>query len=181
MEKLPNHNQVSETTKKLIRNGKKALRKTHGKTKYTRQAVYMNLGYNFLENQYVVRKFFQKKYKIDLRVLEILLYLYPKQYFSHADYKAYPLTFTHRQIVSMIKKGHVIVLQEGKNKTKDVYTLSHSSKLLIQNYYKYLAGEIMIPVISENNPMIRKDATPHERKIINMFKRLAKESKEKEK
>ena len=42
-------------------------------------------GYDLLENMMVVRQYIQKKNNIDIGLLEILLYLAPKQYFTQAD------------------------------------------------------------------------------------------------
>lgn len=170
---------VSEHTKKLMKEHNYKPRNMNIKHKYYRKDAMVNLDYNLLKYQYPVRKFIQKKYKITLRELEILLYLFPIGYFTHRDYKDFPTTFTHRQIISMMKKGHVKIFLEGENKAKHVYCLTQASQLKVQNYYKYLTGELIIPTISENNPMIRKNASSHENKINSMFKKMAKQNAKK--
>lgn len=179
MAKHPHYDRVSDTTQKLLLEKRVHLVEMKKKEFFYKRTAYINLDYDLLENQYVVRKYFQKKHDINLRDLEILLYLYPKGYFSRADYKAYPLHFSNLRIQVMIRKGHIQVFQEGENMDKHVYSLTQSTKHKVQTYYKLLTGELQIPVIGENNPMIRKDATPHEQKIIKMYKRLAQQRKEK--
>lgn len=179
MEKSERYDRVSEGTQKLLLEHRIQLMQSPKRKKFYNRSAYINLDYNLLENQYVVRKYFQKKHGITLRDLEILLYLFPKGYFSRADYKAYPLHFSNRRIQTFIGKGYVKIFQEGKNMNKHIYCLTQATKHKVQTYYKLLTGELPIPIISENNPMIRKDATPHEKKIINMYKRLAAQRKEK--
>lgn len=179
MENKPKCDRVSEPTKKLLKKKGYRPRNMKLKNKYYK-AAWVNRDYNLLENQYVVRKYYQKKYNMKIMELEILLYLFPKQYFSQADYKDFPRNFTYRQLSYLINKGHVKIFQEGKNKAQHVYSLTQSAKLIVINYYKLLSGELKIPTISENNPMIRKDATQHEKRIISMFHKLAKENKAKD-
>lgn len=178
MKKTTAKQRVSEPTGKLLKEAGYYPRGKGNDPKAPLKNAMMNTDFNLLENQYVVRKYFQKKFNINLQELEILLYLFPKGYFSHADYKAFPLNFTYRQIVSMMKKGHVKIFHEGRNKDHHIYTLTKSAKHRIMVYYQLLSGELEIPTISENNPMIRKDATAHEKKIINMFHRLKKMNNE---
>jgi hypothetical protein len=179
MDNVNKHGHSEHTQKLLLEN---SLYPRYKKTekKYIKRQVVLNTDYNILENQYVIRKFFQAKFNLPLRELELLLYLFPKQYFSHRDYKDYPLSFTHRKISSVIKKGYVIVFRKGKNQDKHIYTLSKSAKHLIQVYYKYLGGELLIPICAENNPMIRNNATPHQQKIISMFKKMRERVKQEE-
>lgn len=169
---------VSEHTRKLLKSKGLKVQQHKPKGKFYRGTANVFKDYNLLENQYVVRKYFQKKYGVPLNELELLLYLYPKQFFSHADYKLYPRNFTYRQIQKMIAIGHVRIYKEGKNYKKHIYTLSQSSKHLVLNYYKLLNGDLQIPTISENNPMIRKDATPHEQRIIKMMRAMSKKNKD---
>jgi hypothetical protein len=160
---------LSENTIKLLAEKKHFPRVKKAATKYKRKDVMINTDYNLLENQYAVRKFFQAKHNLSLRELELLLYLFPKQFFSFQDYKAYPLSFTHRKISSVIKLGYVKIFKKGKNQSHHVYTLTKSAKHQVIVYYKYLSGELQIPMIPENNPLLRKDATPHTQKILDFF------------
>jgi len=177
MSQFKDDERVSERTKQLLSDANYNTRAKKIKHKHYKKDALMNMDYNLLENQYVVRRFVEKKFKLSLRDLEILLYLYPKGYFSLKDYKMFPLSYTHRQITSVISKGFVKIFHEGENKAKHVYTLSKSAKHMVVSYYKYLSGELQVPISSENNPLVRKDASNHEKKIINMFKEMRKRNR----
>lgn len=178
MSLLEDDPRVSERTKKLLKkSGYKPRAKKLEHKHYKKDAV-INMDYNLLENVYVVRKFVQKKFNINLRELELLLYLFPKGFFSLEDYKNYPLTYSHRQINTIIKMGWVRIFTEGRYKSEHTYTLTKSAKHMVIVYYKYLSGELQIPTNSENNPMVRKDATAHQQKIIKMFKVMRKQNRQ---
>lgn len=177
MSQFGDDERISERTKELLKEGGYRARAKKLEHKYYKKDAVVNMDYNLLENMYVVRKFVQKKFDIDLRELEILLYLFPKGFFSHRDYKNFPLSYTHRQISSVIKRDFVRIFTEGANKSKHTYTLTKSAKHIVIVYYKYLSGELSIPINSENNPLVRKDASTHQQKIIKMFKLMRKENK----
>jgi len=168
---------VSQDTRKLLKEHGYKVRNKKLEHKYYMKDAVVNLDYNMLENQYVVRKFVEKKFNLSLRELEILLYLFPKGYFSHRDYKQFPMSYTHRRINSVIDSGLVKIFREGDNQSKHVYTLTKSAKHKVISYYKYLSGELKVPTNPQNNPMVRKDASSHTNKIVNMFKRIRKENK----
>jgi hypothetical protein len=168
---------VSEDTEKLLLAKKMKPRYKKAEGKYKLKAIVMNSDFDLLQNQYPVRLFVQAKYGLSLRELELLLFLYPKQYFCLKDYKAFPLTFSHRRITTVIKHGFVKIAKKGKNMDQHVYTLTKSAKHQVVAYYKYLSGELKVPTIAENNPLIRKDAPEHHKKVIDFFKKMRDEQK----
>lgn len=172
-------NRISEATTKRFEEVGYRIRNKPVEHKHYKKDAMVNLDYNLLENQYVVRRFVQKRWGITLRELEIILYLYPKAFFSHQDYKDFPTSFTHRQIRSMIKLGHIQVFVDGENTAKKIYSLTKSAQAKVQNYYKYLSGEMQIPLDSSNK-FIHKDASSHDQKVIKMFHKLAEANKKKE-
>lgn len=177
MSQFGDDERINDRTKELLKEGGYRARAKTIEGKYYKKDAVVNMDYNLLENMYVVRKFVQKKFNIELRDLEILLYLFPKGFFSHRDYKNFPLSYTHRRINSVIKKGFVRIFTEGANYEKHTYTLTKSAKHMVIVFYKYLSGELSIPITSENNPLVRKDISSHQQKIINMFKLMRKENK----
>jgi hypothetical protein len=173
----PCNMRISEDAKKLFAEKKIYPQYKKSAGKYKRNTVLVNTDYNLLENQYAVRKFFQAKHNLTLRELELLLYLFPKQFFSFQDYKAYPLSFSHRKISTVINKGFVKIFKKGKNQSKHVYTLSNSAKHLVIVYYKYLGGELQVPLNPENNPLNRKDMSPQQSKVMEFFKQMREKQK----
>jgi hypothetical protein len=161
----------SDTLKQLNKKGFQ-VRSIIGSDKKYRKGAYMYEGCDMLEYQYPVRVYVQEKYDLTLRELELLLFLFPKKFFTHETYKSYPLSFTHKNINTLIKKDFVYIFSKGKRKTENVYSLTKSAQLKVRNYYKLLSGELEIPTIAENNPLIRKDANNHKKKINNLFKMM---------
>jgi hypothetical protein len=168
---------ISEDTERLLlaKKLKPRYKKTEGK--YKLKPIVVNTDFDLLQNQYPVRMFIQAKFGLSLRELELLLFLYPKQFFCLKDYKSFPLTFTHRKISTVVKRGFVKIAKKGKNMDHHVYTLTKSAKHQVIVYYKYLSGELLVPTNAENNPMIRKDAPQHHKKVIDFFKRMRDEQK----
>ena len=169
---------ISDDTKDLLKKAGYKPRPKKLEHKHYKKDAVVNMDYNLLENFYVVRKFVQKKFNISLRELELLLYLFPKGFFSHQDYKSYPLSYSHRLISTVIKLGWVRIFTKGENQSQHTYTLTKSAKHIVIVFYKYLSGELKIPLNSENNPLIRKDASSHQQKIIKMFKIMRKYQKD---
>lgn len=173
-------NRLHPDTKKILTKRKYQVRAIKGSEKNYRKGAYVYLGCDMLEYQLPVRRFVQEKYGITLVELEILLFLFPKKFFTYKEYKTFPMNFTYRTIKKVIDRGFVQLFSEGRNKNEHVYTLTKSAQLMVRNYYKYLSGELDIPVISENNPMIRKHAPKQNKKYINMFHKIKERNKNRE-
>lgn len=124
----------------------KRIRKYKQKSKDVIFPIYN--GYDFLENLLVVRHFVCKRYKISFELLEVFLYLYPKNFWTQDDYFIVPKQFTHNRMRYMLKKGHVVIFMKAKTERETIYRLSPSSRRIVEHFYKYLSGEDKMPVDS---------------------------------
>lgn len=141
--------------------------------KYTkRQFINIYQGYDFLENLVVVRAYIQKKYKIRFILLEILLYLAPKNVFTFSDYRYLAKDFKYNKIQNILDTGYVKIIVEGENKTKHLYGLSPKGKHLIGLFYEYLSGEKRIPEDRRQNVMAAAKAAPFDKMKMEMIRKL---------
>jgi len=130
-------------------------------------------GYDLLENMIVVRQYIQKKHNIDLGLLEILLYLSPKQYFTQADYKELSKQFKYCSIKNLIATGFVGVLQKGGNLGKNVYKVNRAGHEIVRNFYELLAGEKFITDRPDVNPLNQKRTrTPYDKKRMDLISKI---------
>lgn len=129
-------------------------------------------GYDILENLIVVRAFIYKQYGMPFRVVEMILYLFPKQYFTQEDFYQMPKPFTCNRIGLMLEQGHFAIASKGRNKGEHIYMLSRKSKLMVQRFYKLLSGEEKIPVVSDRNVMARKDNSAIDKIRVNLIKKI---------
>jgi hypothetical protein len=115
--------------------------------------LHFYLGYDLLELQLFVQPFILKKHDISLRLLNVLLYLYPKGYFTILDY--FPISHAGYEVrfpIYLVKKGYANVVakpKDGRNTQKIdkrwVYTLSQKGKEIVREYYELLSGERKFP------------------------------------
>ena len=135
--------------------------------------IYCNSGYDFLENFFVVRHYVCKKNKISLRVLEILLKLYPMSYFTYQDYYELPKNFQLVRADFLIKKG---LMQEIKEKHKDrsesIFKLTTIAGNIVKDFYKYLSGEKQIPEERRHNYMASPKATEIDKLRYEFIKKM---------
>lgn len=135
--------------------------------------IYCNSGYDFLENFFVVRHYVCTKNKISLRVLEILLKLYPMSYFTYQDYYELPKNFQLVRADYLIKKG---LMQEIKEKHKDrpesIFKLTTIAGNIVKDFYKYLSGEKQIPEERRHNYMASPKATEIDKLRYEFIKKM---------
>lgn len=142
------------------------------KAKYKRNQIAIVDGFDFLEYSMVVRPFIQKKYGIEVRLLELLLYLYPKQVFTHMDYKEMPKPFSYSRLYTLRKTGFIVIFSEGKALKGNLYCLSKQAKQIVTDYYKHLSGERKITEDPEYNPLMHNKKGKHNDKRMNMIKKM---------
>ena len=150
---------------------KKALRKHHTRIKtdtfpmaYSRKnpkhSLKFRTGYDLMRYSIVVRPFIVKLYKLESDLLlDILVYLFPIQYFTNKDYKLLPLYNTKFNLKQMVFKGYVDCAVEQSNFGSKVYCLSEKSIKVVVDYYKYMSGEKRIGKASSVNPFKDPEAT----------------------
>lgn len=129
-------------------------------------------GYDMLENLLIVRSYIQKKYNIDNKLLELLLHIAPKHFFTQEDYRLMVKPFKYSRIRILLESGYVKLITNGKNKGKNLYSISPAGKRLIVDFYECLSGEKPIPVDSKSNPMARLDANAYDKKKMETIRKL---------
>lgn len=143
------------------------------KIKYKKE--YAAEGYNMLENLLFVRYYIMRKYDVQFRLIELLCNLYPRQYFTKADYYIIPKAKIFRSIAWLIKHKYVSRVVSGdKDFTSTIYTLSPKSKKIVKLLYQLLSGEKSIPEGIYENPLARKDAIWIDKARMNFIKAVNK-------
>lgn len=172
-------NKLPQNAKKVLSKKKKAqliARASDAKNnkRYTKTRIlYYSDSYDFLQYQIIVRPYVCKRFKIDFRMLELLLYIYPLNYFTTIDYKVAVKPYSLHSIKTMVKLGFVKVMVEGKNAAEHVYTLSHQAKNIVSLYYKYMSGERKMLDNDQRNPLTKtRDITIHDKKRMEMIRAL---------
>lgn len=151
--KEANLEQVLEPTKNRLRKDKtkvvEEFYKGNDKVAYTRfQYARVYKGYNILENIMFVRSYIQKKYEIDFRLMEQILFLTPKSFFTFDDFKEVAkFNFAYKRITRLIELGFVAVASKGRSLSENIYTATAKARKLNQEFHEMLAGETEIPTI----------------------------------
>lgn len=135
-------------------------------------------GYDAFEKLIIVRHYVQRKHNISINLLEILLYLFPKQYFTHLDYGIVAKQFTYQKMHNFKKTGMLEVAIRGTHVNRTLYTLSNKAKRIVFEFYELMAGEKEIPV--DSSILTSKEASYTDKKIVDMIKVLKGETTSKE-
>ncbi|MEN9655097.1 MAG: Cellulophaga phage phi46:3 [Bacteroidota bacterium] len=152
---------------------KKKPKKPRVRKKRYRQVV-ENANYDILEHFHIVRHYFYKVKKIDLQLLEILLALYPKQYFTQSDYKFINKQYTYNRIKKLMDLGYIVLFSKDPNKMHGVYCLSIKAKHIVQDFYMCLSGEKKMSEDYTINPIFSKNQSTMDRKKAYIIKTLNK-------
>ena len=143
------------------------------KQKDKKKYLFCNQGYDFLENFFVVRHYVCEKNKISLRVLEILLKLYPMNYFTYKDYYELPKNFQLVRADYLIKRGLMTEIKEKhKDRTESVFKLTTIAGNIVKDFYKFLSGEKQIPENKYINPMASKKASEIDKLRYEFIKKM---------
>lgn len=130
------------------------------------------VGYDLLENFIVARPYIQKRYKIDLGLLELLLYLSPKQFFTQKDYAEMPKQFKYCSIKNLMNTGFVSIVQNGESLDRHLYRVNRQGSEIVRHFYEILSGEKKIPE-NQRNPLSRnKTRTPFDKKKMDLIKQI---------
>lgn len=130
-------------------------------------------GYDLLENMIVARPYIQKRYNIDQGLLELLIYLGPKQFFTQADYAEMPKQFKYCSIKNLMNTGFVGIVQNGECLSDHIYHVNRKGSEIIRHFYEILSGEKKIPETSAENPLYRKKTrTPFDKKKMDLIQKI---------
>jgi hypothetical protein len=178
IEKKPKkENNIPENAKKELERRKVVIgysnRGGGKKVKYSKTTfALIYQGYDMLENLMVVRQYIQRRYDIDMALLEILLFLSPKQYFTQGDFAQMAKRFNYSRIGNLVGTGHVRLMTIGSGARMNLYCLSATGKGIVSEFYECLVGETKIPEYKELNPMAKPKATAFDKKRMEMIKRI---------
>lgn len=158
---------LSESTRKTVVANKaqiEVLSKTSADipNKYSRKSKKVLLsfvgGYDLLQYMIAVRPFICKRYNIKtLWELEVLLYLFPIQYFTNSDFKQVGLRQYNITLKSMLDDGYMKLCVKKVDSAGNLYALSDHSINIVKDFYKYLSGEKTINLKSDMNPFRGND------------------------
>ncbi|QRE03498.1 hypothetical protein [Flavobacterium psychrophilum] len=181
--RLINQFNTSEKAKDILRTQKVYLRLTPNKgrieDKYNKKDYFVVYkGYDAFENFMLVRTYIQKKYDIPINTLEILLFLFPKQYFTQEDYGSISKQYTIRNIKSLLESGLITISAKGAGYYTHLYTLSNKGKRIVFSFYEMLSGEIPIPIDKVRNKMAGPESNASDKKKMEMIKKLQNISKD---
>lgn len=154
---------LSDATKGTLEINRAKVYSTDPKVHYSRNnpkhKLTFHYGCDLLQYNIVVRPFIMKKYRLEHYLeLDVLLYLFPIEYFTRADFKYLPTTKHHYSIQKLIDLNHIEMCVKGKN-SKDVFRLSMRAVNIVREYYAYLSGEKVLNENSYLNPFKAKKQT----------------------
>lgn len=150
--------------------------KAKGKSVGVKYAKVRNLevftGYDLLENMLVARPYIQKRYNIDLGLLELLIFLSPKQYFTQKDYAEMPKQYKYCSIKNLMNTGFVGIIQTGSCLSDHIYNVNKKGSEIVRHFYEVLSGEKKIPE-DYTNPLARKKSrTPFDKKKMDLIEKI---------
>jgi len=156
------------------------------KAKYSKkdrkQKLIFTAGRDLMQYNIVVRPYILRKYRIEKDMeLDILLYLYPFQYFTINDFKVLPI-FDYGYSLKYLKElGFIeIVVSHSNGGKANIYGLSDRAKKAVKEYYEYLAGEKTVNPNGTTNPFANKEAFKVDKirqKLLNKLTRQTKTQK----
>lgn len=120
------------------------------KKKYVRKRfLEVYSGYDFLQHLGLVRRYICGKYRILNYQLELILYLYPLNYFTHSDISRFPKHYTYRTIEALVKKKVIVVVAKAHKKRKydkdvrrnTLYALTKEMRHAVEEFYELLSKE----------------------------------------
>lgn len=146
------------------------------KKKYTKQQfLELYLGYDFLENLDIVRRYIMAQYNMKHAVFEMILKMAAKenQYFTIEDYKSMvPENFTTHRFSELIADGWLVEVTKNKSWSKGrIFSLSTHARFLNTMIYEMLSGERKIPTYS-NNVFSGRKKSPAEKKTFELIKKM---------
>jgi hypothetical protein len=148
---------VNHRAKVMLRNDVKNKKSRYSK-KNPKHKLYFRTGCDLLQFNIVVRPFIIKKFNIENPdIFDVLLYLFPIQFFTMPDFRFLPLK--NLPFKYFREQGYIETSLESLNKGKNVYRLTDLSQKIVTEYYEYLSGEKTIRKGSYKNPFHNQEST----------------------
>ncbi|MDT0554044.1 hypothetical protein [Urechidicola vernalis] len=156
---MPFNDSFSEETKAQLE--KNYILKRSKSKKYKKELI-VEVNYNYLQYLGVVRIYLQNKYNLKFEDIELLLYLYPINYFTRKDIRRFPCSWGYKRLNRLIQEDYIVKLSSVPARTRGcVFMLSIKAKNLVRNYHELLSGEKSIPNCPQHNPIFRKDTNTY--------------------
>jgi hypothetical protein len=155
----------------------------YAKAKYSskneKQKLIFTSGKDLLQYSIVVRPYILRKHRIKNNFeLDILLYLFPIQYFSRRDFKVLPTINEGYHLTTLIDLNYIeVVVHHHKGANSNLYGLTERAKKIVKDYYEYLSGEKTVNPSSYTNPFADSDASKVDglrQKLLNKLTRQTK-------
>jgi len=144
-------------------------------TKYRKELI-VEVNYNYLQYLGVVRIYLQSKYKLSFEDIELLLYLYTKNYFTKKDYRRFPCSWGFKRFNRLVQDEFIVKLSLVPERTRGcVFMLSIKAKTMVKDFHETLSGEKPIPTNPRHNPIFRKETNPYRssaRAIMNEMREI---------
>ncbi len=173
---------IGEDTREHVRRSKVAIKVKRtpdsNQTEYSKRNeivnMYFHMGYDLLQYNIAAKPYIMKKYSLKKEIeLDIILYLFPIQYFTHADFKLLPLNNTGYSFKKLREMNMIVeVIQGKKHYASKVYSVSEKHKKAVIEYYKILSGQKTPGKTDASNPFKSKDAAAKERKMDRLLDKL---------
>lgn len=152
---LPIHaRKVVKKCKNLKVSGKKYIDKDR-RTRYSKEMFFsIYQGYDAFQYLFVVRRYIQRKYKVDLQLLELMLWLAPFEFFAHKDYIMLPKNLRYSKINWMVEKGYLAEVGApiANSPEPRLYKISTRMRHMVTSFYKLMAGEEKMSLSRGVNP-----------------------------
>jgi len=115
-------------------------------------------GCDLLQYSIVVKPYIFKKFNIKHSIeLDILLYMYPIQFFTRADFNALPVRMYNYQFVTLVELGHFEKCVDNRTRSRVLWRLSDNAMKIVKEYYLYLSGEMKLTPNGPSNPFRSKE------------------------
>jgi len=133
-------------TRKILAKRKKTVWKKNSDNyaRFTKEnkdcILWLETNYDLLQYNIIVRPYVTKIHKLDnIHLLDVLLYIFPVQFFTRKDFNALPIPYYHKNnFAQLLEKGYIeIQINAGRN---PIYTTSNKTKTIVKDYYLCLSG-----------------------------------------
>lgn len=113
---------------------------------------------DLLEYSIVVKPFIYKRYHIKHPIeLDILCYLYPKQFFTRSDFTLLPAQMYNYQFKTLIELGYIEKCVDNRVNFRVIWRLTEFAMKIVKDYYLLLSGERTINLQKSMNPFNNED------------------------
>ena len=152
-------------------------KKSRYSKKNPKHKLLFRTGFDLLQYTIVVRPFILRKYSIENPiVLDVLLYLFPFQYFSMPDFKLLPIKNMNVHLKHFKKDGYIDDCLLKGDRANKLYRLTPTAQQIVTEYYEYLSGEKTIKEGRYTNPFNYKEATKIDKERENVMLKLKRQT-----